>query len=394
MTTTANSHGRKGPLTSLKVVEVGGIGPAPFCSMLLADMGAEVIRIDRVVPSDSGFPVDRGFEFVMRSRRSVALDLKQSAGVDVVKRLVAQSDVLIEGFRPGVMERLGLGPDDCLARQPRLVYGRMTGWGQAGPLAQAPGHDLNYIALSGALHAIGRKGGPPEIPLNLIGDFGGGAMYLAFGVLCALLEARVSGKGQVVDAAMIDGATSLMTMLYGLHASGYWTDERGANRLDSGAPWYNVYQTLDDGYVALGSNEPRFYRTTLRLLGLREEELPDQNDKSSWSQVKALFASVFKTKTRDAWCALFDGEEACLTPVLSMAEAPFHPHQTARGNFVEVGGLLQPAPAPRFSRTPGGIQSPPSRVGQHTSEVLRDWGFSQEELAALAQSGVIASATP
>lgn len=380
---------RQGPLKSLKVIEVGGVGPAPFCSMMLADMGAEVIRIDRLTPSDSGLPVDRGFEFMLRSRRSVALDLKKPEAIAVLKTLISKSDVVVEGFRPGVMERLSLGPDECLQLQPRLVYGRMTGWGQDGPLALAPGHDLNYIALSGALHAIGRKNGPPEIPLNLIGDFGGGAMYLAFGIMCALFETRVSGKGQVVDAAMIDGATSLMTMMYGLHAASYWTDERGSNRLDSGAPWYNVYETLDGGHVALGSNEERFYRTTLRLLGLQEAELPGQHDKARWPMVKALFADVFKTKTRDDWCAIFDGQEACLTPVLSMAEAPSHPHQVARGNFVHVDGLLQPAPAPRFSRTPGAIQHSPARLGEHTHAVLREWGIDEAGLEALHTAGAI-----
>jgi alpha-methylacyl-CoA racemase len=393
VTTTGGDDGtrrRQGPLAMLKVLEVGGVGPAPFCSMLLADLGADVIRIDRRVPSDSGFPVDRRFEFMMRSRRSVAMDLKKPESATVVKRIAAQCDVLIEGFRPGVMERLGLGPDDCLAVQPRLVYGRMTGWGQAGPLALAPGHDINYIALSGALHAIGHAGGPPEIPLNLVGDFGGGAMYLAFGVVCAVLEARTSGRGQVVDAAMVDGATSLMTMVYGLHAAGYWGDERGTNRLDSGAPWYNVYETSDGGHVALGSNEPRFYRATLRLLGLREQDLPDQHDKSGWPKVKAIFAEAFRAKTRDQWCALFDGEQACLSPVLSLAEAPRHPHQRARAGFVDSGGLLQPAPAPRFSRTPGAIQGPPAAVGQHTDEVLREWGFAPADIAQLRDAEVIA----
>ena len=386
----AQDQTRRGPLTGLRVIEVGGIGPGPFCAMLLADMGAEVVRIDRVEPSDGGSPVDRRFNLLLRNRRSVALDLKKPEGVDTVKRLIGQADILIEGFRPGVMERLGLDPDFCLKLNPRLIYGRMTGWGQLGPLAQATGHDINYLALTGALHAIGPKNGPPSIPLNLIADFGGGAMYLGFGVLCAALEAKSSGRGQVVDAAMVDGVTSLMTMVYGLYAAGYWTDERASNRLDSGAPFYNVYETKDGLYVALGSNEARFYRTTLRILGLREEDLPGQHDKSGWPQLKQKFADIFCTKTRDEWCELFAGTDACFAPVLSLAEAPQHPHQEARGNFIEVEGILQPAPAPRFSRSAAAIRRPPAEVGEHTDEVLREWGFEEQEIAALRQIQAIA----
>ena len=381
--------GRQGPLAGLKVVEVGGVGPAPFCAMLLADLGAEVVRIDRKNASESGFPVDRRFEFVFRSRRSIALDLKKPEAVDVVRRLTRQADILIEGFRPGVMERLGLCPDTCLELNPRLVYGRMTGWGQTGPLAKGPGHDINYIALSGALHAIGHQGGPPEIPLNLIGDFGGGAMYLAFGIMSALHEARNSGKGQVVDAGMLDGTTSLMTMIYGLFASGYWTDQRGTNRLDSGAPWYSVYETSDGRYVAVGSTEASFYKNTVRLLGLNPDDFSDQHDKSGWPHMKDAFAKTFKTRTRDEWCTIFEGADACFSPVLSLAEAPTHPHQVARGNFVECAGLLQPAPAPRFSRTGAAIQSPPAKVGEHTDEVLSAWGFGIDEVDKLRQCSAI-----
>jgi alpha-methylacyl-CoA racemase len=378
-----------GPLKGVRIVELGGIGPAPFCAMLLADMGADVIRIDRITQSDHGFPVDQRFNVMQRGRRSLGLDLKAEGARRIVERLILDADGLIEGFRPGAAERLGLGPDDCHAINARLAYGRMTGYGQTGPLSQAPGHDINYIALSGALHAMGARGGSPAIPLNLVGDFGGGALYLAFGMVCAILEARRSGKGQVVDAAMLDGATSLMTMIYGLVPSGYWTDERGANRLDSGAPWYNVYETKDGRHVALGSNEPRFYRETLRLLGLEGEDLPDQHDKESWPRMKALFAEIFRTRTRDEWCAAAEGRELCLSPVLSLGEAPLHPQQKARNNFVEVDGLLQPAPAPRFSRTPAAVRGGVARPGEHSAEILDELGFSEAERASFRASGAI-----
>lgn len=381
--------GRPGPLSGLTVLEAGGVGPAPFCAMLMADLGADVIRIDRKDASESGLPVDRRFEIMFRSRRSVALDLKRPEAADVFMRLVRRSDVLIEGFRPGVMERLGLGPDACLEQNPKLVFGRMTGWGQTGPLAQAPGHDINYIALTGALHAIGQKNGAPEVPLNLVGDFGGGAMYLAFGVMCALHESRTSGKGQVVDAGMIDGATSLMTMIYGLFAAGYWSDERGSNRLDSGAPFYGVYETKDGRYVALGSNEARFYKATLKVLGLERKALPDQHDKTGWPALKGLFAEVFKTKTRDEWCAAFEGTDTCFSPVLSLAEAPTDPQQLARGNFIENAGVLQPAPAPKFSRTKAGRPKPPPNIGEHTVEILKESGFTDDEIDRLRKTGAI-----
>ncbi|MCG7400321.1 CaiB/BaiF CoA transferase family protein [Caballeronia zhejiangensis] len=384
-----HSKARGGPLAGMKVVEVGGVGPAPFCAMLLADMGADVIRIDRVDASESGLPVERRFETIFRGRRSIALDLKQREAVEVAKHLIAQCDVLVEGFRPGVMERLGLGPEVCLELNPRLAYGRMTGWGQSGPLAAAPGHDINYLALTGALHAIGTRDGAPAIPLNLVADFGGGALYLAFGILCAVLEARSSGQGQVVDAAMVDGATSLMTMVYGLYASGYWTDERGSNRLDSGAPFYNVYKTKDKRYVAIGANEPRFYRATLRILELDESHLPDQHDRAGWPAIKEAFARAFERKTRDEWGTLFAGTDACFSPVLSLAEAALHPQQKARGNFVECDGVLQPAPAPRFSRSSSAIQRPPPEIGEHTDEVLKEFGFDDAEVRSLRKARAV-----
>lgn len=379
-----------GPLAGVRVVEIAGIGPGPFCAMMLADMGAEVLRIDRLGPADLGLPVEPRFSVLTRGRRSVALDLKQPAAIAAVKRLVVKADALIEGFRPGVMERLGLGPDECLTANPRLVYGRMTGWGQEGPMAPAAGHDINYIALAGVLHSIGRRGSAPVPPLNLVGDFGGGGMYLAFGVVCALLEAGRSGRGQVVDAAMVDGAASLAAAVFGLRAKGMWNDERGDNILDSGAPWYDVYETQDGKYVAIGSIEGRFYGELLRLTGLTGEALPPQWEKARWGELRARLTEVFKQKTRDEWCRIMEGSDVCFAPVLSMTEAPAHPHNRARGTFVEVDGVPQPGPAPRFSRTPGAIGRPPAAPGQHTEEALRDWGFSADELADLRKSGAIA----
>ncbi|MFD7179683.1 CaiB/BaiF CoA transferase family protein [Streptomyces sp. NPDC059904] len=380
----------KGPLAGIRIVELGGVGPVPFCSMLLSDLGADIIRIDRPPGYDGGAPVDPQFNLLNRGRRSAALDLKNEEAVGAVLKLVRGADALIEGFRPGVAEKLGLGPDDCLAVNPALVYGRMTGWGQDGPLAQAPGHDVNYVSLTGVLHSIGTAGGPPTIPLNLAGDFGGGSLYLALGVVSALLESRGSGQGQVIDAAMVDGSASLMTLVYGLHAAGYWNDERGTNRLDSGAPWCDVYETKDGRWLSVGSSEARFWRNTLRVLGLREDDVPDQHDRSRWPEMREKLAAVFGTRTRDEWCALAEGQEVCIAPVLSLAEAPHHPHLRDRGTFVEVEGVVQPAPAPRFSRTPGAIQSPPAEPGQHTDEVLGDWGFTPDELAALRRAGAIA----
>ncbi|SLN59729.1 CaiB/BaiF CoA transferase family protein [Oceanibacterium hippocampi] len=376
-----------GPLKGRKIVEIAGIGPGPMCAMLLADLGAEVVRVDRTV--DSGLGLRRGkgddsaYNLLARGRKSVAVDLKKPEGVETVLRLVEQADGLIEGFRPGVTERLGIGPDVCLERNPRLVYGRMTGWGQHGPLAQAAGHDINYIALTGALHAIGRKDSGPVPPLNLVGDFGGGALYLAFGIVAAMLEAERSGKGQVVDAAMTDGAASLMTIFYGMHASGMWRDERGVNVLDTGSHFYEVYETADGKHVSIGSIEPKFYAELVRLAGLEGEELAPQMDPANWPGLRARFAEIFRRKTREEWCAIMEGTDVCFAPVLSLAEAPGHPHNKARETFVEVAGIVQPNVAPRFSRTPGAVRMPPAKAGEHSREILADWGFSEQEIGSL-----------
>lgn len=378
-----------GVLSGYKIVEFAGIGPAPMCAMLLSDMGAEVLRIDRAEEANLGIPTDAKYSVLNRGRRSVAVDLKQKAGTETALKLIERADALIEGFRPGVMERLGMGPDLCLARNPRLVYGRMTGWGQDGPLAHAAGHDINYIALTGALHSIGRRGEAPVPPLNLVGDFGGGGAYLALGVVAALLEAQKSGKGQVIDVAMIDGASSLMSAIYGLRAAGRWTDQRGENILDTGAHYYDVYETSDGKYVSIGSIEPKFYAELLRLSGMEHEELPRQQDRPSWPSLKDRVAAVFRTKTRDEWCRIMEGSDVCFAPVLNMQEAPSHPHNQQRGTFVEVDGVTQPAPAPRFSRTPSAIQRPPAQPGEHTEEALRDWGFSATDLEQLRSAGAI-----
>ena len=379
-----------GPLIGIRVVELSGIGPGPFCAMLLSDLGADVLRIERPEPVDLGLPTPREFDLLNRGRRSIAVDLKNAAGVAAVKELIRRADVLIEGFRPGVTERLGLGPDDCLAINPRLVYGRVTGWGQHGPLAGAAGHDIDYIALTGVLHSIGPKHGPPVPPLNLVGDFAGGALYLAFGLVSALLERVRSGKGQVVDAAMVDGAASLMTSVYGRKAAGAWTDARGENELDGSAPWYAVYETADARSVCVGAIEERFYRELLRRLELDREDLPDRHDRSGWPRLRERFAEVFRTRTRDEWSQVMEGSDACFAPVLSLSEAPEHPHNRMRATFVEVDGVVQPAAAPRFSRTPGRIRRGPALVGQHTGEALREWGFSAGEIAAFRKSGALA----
>ncbi len=377
-----------GPLEGLKILEIAGIGPGPFAAMMLSDMGAEVLRIDRAANVSSGRkpPPD----MLNRNRRNVAVDLKQAGGVEVVLELVAGADALIEGFRPGVMERLGLGPDVCLERNPKLVYGRMTGWGQEGPLAQVAGHDINYIALAGALDPIGRRGEAPVPPLNLVGDFGGGGMFLAFGVVCALLERERSGQGQVVDAAMVDGASVLMTMMHTMRAWGAWNDERGSNILDTGAHFYDVYETSDAGFVSIGSIEPQFYRELLEKLGLEGEDLPAQMDRSQWPALKQRVAAIFRTKSRDEWCSIMEGTDICFAPVLSMAEAPNHPHMKQRGTFRDFEGTLQPAPAPRFGRTAPEIVRGPATPGEHTDEALADWGFAGSRIAKLREEGAIA----
>ena len=376
-----------GVLSGVRIVEMGSIGLGPFAGMMLADMGADIVRIERP-DGISVFP-DPKFDVMQRGRRSISLDTKQPEGVAVVLELLEKADALIEGFRPGTMESLGLGPNDCLERNPRLVYGRITGWGQGGPLAQAAGHDINYIALSGALHAFGRKGQPPTPPLNLVGDFGGGGMLLAFGIVCALYEARQSGRGQVVDAAMVDGAALQMSLIYGFLASGLWLDERGVNLLDSGAHFYDTYETSDGKWVAVGSIEPQFYALLLQGAGIDDSEFENQFDRQCWPELREKLAKVFKTRSRDEWCEIMEGTDACFAPVLSLGEAPDHPHNVARGTFVDIEGVRQPAPAPRFSRTPGSISSPPPKPGEHTESVLADWGLSEDRIASLKETGAI-----
>ena len=378
-----------GPLAGIKVLEIAGIGPGPFCCMMLADMGADVVRIDRADRVREPMPDKPPADVLARGRRSIGVDLKQAEGVETVLKLVEQADVIVEGFRPGVMERLGLGPDVCAARNPGIVYGRMTGWGQEGPMAQAAGHDINYIALDGALDPIGRKGEAPTPPLNLVGDFGGGGMYLAFGIAAALVERATSGKGQVVDAAMVDGAASLMGFFFGLTSLGGWKEERGTNILDTGAHFYDAYETQDGKYISVGSIEPQFYALLIEKAGLAGEELPHQMDQSQWPALKEKFAALFKTKTRDAWCEIMEGTDICFAPVLSMSEAPKHPHLAERGTYVERDGMIQPAPAPRFSRSAPELGRPPSNAGQHTEEVLEAFGFSADAIAALRDSKAV-----
>lgn len=378
-----------GPLAGCRVVELAGIGPGPFAGMMLSDMGAEVVRVDRAEAVREGAPPPV-HDVLGRGRRSVAVDLKTPEGREVVLRLAERADALIEGFRPGVTERLGVGPDDCLSRNPRLVYGRMTGWGQTGPYAKAAGHDINYIALSGTLEMIGRKDQAPVPPLNLVGDFGGGGMLLAFGVVCAMLESARSGKGQVVDAAMVDGAALLAAMMHGMRASGMWRPERGTNLLDTGAWFYDAYETADGKYISIGSIEPQFLAELVRITGLDAEgPLPPQMDRDAWPAMKRRVGDLIKTRTRDEWCELLEATDACFAPVLSPEEAAAHPHNVERGTFTERDGVVQPAPAPRFSRTPAEIAGSPARPGEHTDSVLAEWGFAASEVAKLREAGAI-----
>ena len=384
----AVSAERHGPLRDLRVVELAGLAPVPFGAMLLADLGADVLRIDR--PEASG--LEAFTEALGRGRRSVALDLKHEGAAEVVLRLVERADALLEGFRPGVMERLGLGPDACLGRNERLVYARMTGWGQDGPLAQQPGHDLNYVALSGALGAIGRAGQLPVPPLNLVGDFGGGGMLVALGVVSAVLEARSSGRGQVVDAAMTDGSALLMTMIYGARNAGAWSTERGTNLLDGGAPFYDVYATSDGGAVAVGCLEPSFYAELMRVLDLERPELADHMNPERWPAIRAALEETFATRTRDEWEALFAGSETCVAPVLDLDEAPLHPQNRARATFYEDDRGMLPMPAPRFGRTPAAQPGPTSAPGADTESALAEWGFADSEIRVLLEGGIAHSA--
>jgi alpha-methylacyl-CoA racemase len=381
---------RVGPLQGVKIVELAGIGPGPFAGMLLSDMGADIVRVDRAQQVNPATFDKPNLEPLYRGRRSIGVDLKKPEGVEAVLRLVERADALFEGFRPGVTERLGLGPDVCLARNPRLVYGRMTGWGQEGPMAQAAGHDINYIALAGALAHFGRAGGKPTPPINIVGDFGGGGMFMAFGLVCGILEAQRSGTGQVIDVAMVDGSALLMSMMWGLHKIGFWNEALGENVLDTGAPFYDTYETADGKFVALGSLEPQFYAELIERLGLTDEALPAQMDRSGWEQLRTRFTELFKTKTRDEWDAVLRGSDACYAPVLTMSEARADEHIRARETIIERGGVAQPAPAPRFSRTEAVVQHDAPWPGQHTDEALTDWGFAADEVAKLRETGAIA----
>lgn len=383
-----------GPLTGYRIIEIAGIGPGPFAAMMLADMGAEVIRVDRSQSVRGPAPDTPNFDTMLRGRRNIALDLKHPDGVATLLDLVKKADALIEGFRPGVMERLGVGPDVCLALNPKLVFGRMTGWGQDGPYALAAGHDINYIALAGALAHIGRAGEAPVPPLNLVGDFGGGGMFLAYGVVCALLEAQRSGKGQVVDTAMVDGAATLMSMFWAFKNAGMYDENaRGTNLLDTGAHFYDVFECADGQWVSIGSIEPQFYVELLQRTGLAgDPEFAQQHDKAKWPQLKERLREVFLTRTRAEWCAEMEMTDVCFAPVLTMSDAAAHPHNIARGTFIEVAGVPQPAPAPRFSRTIPEVCMPPAHAGQHTREVLADWGIAADRIEALVAGGAVADA--
>lgn len=378
-----------GPLAGIRIIEMAGIGPAPFAAMMLSDMGAEVIRIDRKGrPEANEFDVLKTGGFLNRGRRSIALDLKKAQAVSALLDLIASADALLEGFRPGVMERLGLDPQACLARNPALVYGRITGWGQSGPLAHAAGHDINYIALTGVLHAIG-KAEAPVPPLNMLGDFGGGAMFVAFGMVCALLEARTSGQGQVVDAAMTDGAALLMAMQYSFKSMGHWQNSRESNLLDGGAPFYGTYRCADGKWLAVGAIEPRFHDLLIDKLGLSPEIFAMRWNPEQWPLLRQLLADTFLKQTRSEWCAVLEGSDACVAPVLDMDEAPMHPHNQARQTFVRHAEVMQPAPAPRFSRTPAQIQRPPAVPGEHGEQILSDWGFGSDRIDLLKACGAL-----
>jgi len=367
-----------GPLKGTRIIEIAGIGPGPFAGMLLADMGAEVIRVER--PGGGSFPIPPDADYLNRGKRCIAVNLKSEEGVEVVLKLAESADALIEGFRPGVMEKLGLGPDVVQARNEKLVYGRMTGWGQEGPWSQKVGHDINYIAIAGALHAIGEKGMKPQVPLSLVGDFGGGGLMLAYGLMCALFETKSSGKGQVIDAAMLDGAASLMACTYSTHQLGFWNKERGTNVLDSGAPFYDSYECADGEYMAVGAVEAHFYAELLEGMGLDAADLPDQMAMDKWPEMKVTFTEVFKSKTRDEWTSIFENRNACVTPILQMAEVSEHPHIKARETLVSIDGNVQPAPAPRFSRTVPEIAHPAAEIGEHTDEILAELGLNSEDL--------------
>ncbi len=375
-----------GPLQGVRILELAGIGPGPFCGMMLADMGAEVIRIDR----PGGNPLaEAGHSVMFRNRRSIAIDLKNPDGVETILKLCESADAIYEGFRPGVTERLGVGPDACLARNPKLVYGRMTGWGQDGPLAHTAGHDMNYISLTGALHAIGKKGDKPVPPLNLVGDFGGGGMMLAFGLVCGILEARGSSKGQVVDSSMVEGSAALMAMFYGFKSQGMLVEERGSNMLDGGAHFYDTYEASDGKYISVGSIEPQFYALLREKAGLNDADFDQQMNPAKWPELKEKLAAVIKTRTRDEWAEIFEGTDGCVAPVLTLEEAPKHPHNVARKSFIEVKGHMQPAPTPKFSRTASGEPEPMERPGTHTRQTLLDCGFNEAEITDLIEKKAV-----
>jgi alpha-methylacyl-CoA racemase len=379
----------KGPLSGLRVVEIAGLGPGPFCAMVLADLGAEVIRVERTgIPAAAVGAVDRR-QVLTRGRPSLGVDLKHPEGLQLMLQMLDHADVLLEGFRPGVLERIGLGPDICLHRNRRLIYGRITGYGREGPLAAEAGHDINYISIAGALAPIGRRGEPPVPPLNLLADFGGGGMLLILGILAALYERSHSGLGQVVDAAMVDGAALLTTMVHEIRALSLWHDERGTNSMDTGSHYYNVYETSDGEFVSVGAMEARFYRSFMKGLGFSDEAIPPQDDQGQWETLKQRVAEIFRSRTRAEWLEIFDGTDACVTPVLTIGEAPAHPHNRARGTFVKVGGVMEPAPAPRFSRTPAPAPTPPPRPGAHDTGILLRWGLTQVEIDFLIQERVI-----